>query len=655
MPCKMADMDKRFGCADRVVVFAGRIAEAMGEIELSTHRINKTSPADFHPDLSMAHLPPALTRPHGDRRDWHNLRNLLPFLWEYRGRALLALGALVLAKVANVGVPVVFKQIVDVLEGQGQAELMLPVMLLLAYGVLKLCSSLFNELRDVIFARVRYHAMRRLSTRVITHLHRLSLRFHLERQTGAISRDLERGTRSVSSILNYMVFSILPMLVEFGLVAVILLTQYDPVFTLVTFGTVAVYIAFTFAVTEWRMDFRLQMNTLDSRANGQALDSLINYETVKYFGNEALELERFDRTLGEWEDIAVKSQNSMSLLNFGQGAIIALGVTAIMFLAAEGVVQGRMSLGDLVLVNAFMLQLFIPLNFLGIVYRQIKYALADMDLILKLLEREPEIRDVPDARPLRLAQGEIRFERVDFAYQPERPILQGVDFTVPAGGKIAVVGHSGAGKSTLSRLLFRFYDVTGGRVLIDGQDVRELTQDSLHAAIGIVPQDTVLFNDSIYYNLAYGRPGASRTEIERAADMAHIRAFIESLPQGWDTVVGERGLKLSGGEKQRIAIARAILKGPRILVFDEATSSLDTRTEKAIQQTLQEVAANHTTLVIAHRLSTVVDADRILVMEQGRIVEQGSHEQLLAQGGVYRQMWDLQQKERRESNGEGTL
>jgi ATP-binding cassette subfamily B protein len=569
---------------------------------------------------------------------------MVPFLWEYRGRALIALGSLVLAKVANVGVPVVLKEIVDVMEQSAGRELVLPLALLLAYGLLKLCSSLFNELRDAVFARVRYHAMRRLSTRVLKHLHGLSLRFHLERKTGAISRDLERGTRSISSILNYMVFSILPMTVEFTLVALILLTRYDILFTLVTFGTVAVYIAFTLAVTEWRMEYRLAMNRQESEANGQALDSLINYETVKYFGNEPLELERFDGTLAEWEGSAVKSMSSMSLLNFGQGAIIAVGVTLIMIFAADGVVQGSMTIGDLVLVNAFLLQLFIPLNFLGVVYRQIKYSLADMDLIFKLLESQPEITDRPGASDLVLNGGAIRFDKVDFGYQPERQILHGVSFGIGAGEKVAVVGQSGAGKSTLSRLLFRFYDVTGGSVLIDGQDVRDVTQQSLREAIGIVPQDTVLFNDTIYYNLAYGNPRAGREEIEEAAAMAHIRDFIESLPNGYDTLVGERGLKLSGGEKQRIAIARAILKRPRILLFDEATSSLDSKTEQAIQETLREVAENHTTLVIAHRLSTVVDADRILVMDEGRIVEQGNHSELLAQGGRYSEMWELQQK-----------
>ena len=452
----------------------------------------------------MAHHNQNQTKPHRDRRDWHNLRAMLPFLWEYRGRAMFALACLVLAKIANVGIPMLLKQIVDNLD-QAQELLVVPVALLLGYGALRLSSSLFNELRDVVFARVRYHAMRRLSTRVLAHLHSLSLRFHLERRTGAISRDLERGTRSVSSILNYMVFSILPMLVEFSLVAVILLTQYAPVFTLVTFSTVAVYIAFTLAVTEWRMDFRLQMNRLESESGGQAVDSLINYETVKYFGNEQLELERFDTALDAWEGVAVKSQTSMSILNFGQGTIIALGVMLIMFYATASVVDGSMTIGDLVLVNAFMLQLFIPLNFLGMVYRQIKYSLADMDLIFKLLERKPEIQDKPDARELRLEKGEIRFEKVAFAYQEDREILRQVDFAVRPGEKVAVVGHSGAGKSTLARLLFRFYDVTGGRVTIDGQDIRDVTQQSLRRSIAIVPQDTVLFNNTIYYNIVYGR------------------------------------------------------------------------------------------------------------------------------------------------------
>ncbi len=588
-------------------------------------------------------------RPHRDRRDWQNIKGMVPFLWEYRGRALLALISLILAKSANVGVPVVLKEIVDGLEQAEKTQLMLPLFLLLAYGALKLSSSAFNELRDAIFARVRFHAMRRLSTRVMHHLHNLSLRYHLERRTGAISRDLERGTRSVSSILNYMVFSILPMLVEFSLVAAILLINYDPHFALITFGTVAVYIAFTFAITEWRMEYRLEANRQESSANNQAFDALINYETVKYFGNERLEQERYDRTLDGWENSSVMAQTSMSLLNFGQGAIIAVGVTIIMIYAANGVVEGSMSIGDLVLVNAFMLQIFIPLNFLGIVYRQIKYALADMDLIFKLLELEPEIRDKEDARSLQVNGGAIRFEQVSFSYQEDRAILHGVDFAVEPGEKVAIVGQSGAGKSTLGRLLFRFYDVSEGCIRIDGQDLREVTQQSLRAAIGIVPQDTVLFNDTILYNLQYGRPEARREEIETAARMAHIHDFIASLPQGYDTLVGERGLKLSGGEKQRIAIARAMLKRPRILLFDEATSSLDSRTEQAIQVTLKEVARHHTTLVIAHRLSTIVDAQRILVMDQGRIVESGSHAELLARNGRYAEMWRLQLDDREKS------
>jgi ATP-binding cassette subfamily B protein len=589
---------------------------------------------------------------HKDRRDWHNLKGMLPFLWEFRGRALFALSCLVLAKVANVGVPLVLKDIVEYFE-QRQDEIatmaaVLPLSLLAAYGVLKLGASLFNELRDVVFAKVRYRAMRRLSTRVLEHLHRLSLSYHLDRKTGAVSRDLERGTRSVSQILNYMAFSIIPIVVEFSLVAFILFRDYAPAFALAMFGSVAVYILVTFLVTEWRMDFRHTMNRLDSEANTRAFDSLINYETVKYFGNERMELDRYDSTLSEWEHWAVRSQTSMSLLNFGQGAVIALGVTLVMYLAVAGVSSGEIGIGDLVLLNAFMLQLFIPLGFLGIVYRQIKYSLADMDLVFKLLERRPEITDRDNAAELRISGGEIRFDEVEFAYRPERQILHKLDLVVPAGNKVAVVGHSGAGKSTLARLVYRFYDVNGGSITIDGQDIRDVSQDSLRAAVGIVPQDTVLFNESIRYNIAYGRPDANDAEIKRAAAMAHISDFIDGLPDGWETVVGERGLKLSGGEKQRVAIARAILKNPRILIFDEATSSLDSRTEQAIQETLAEVAAEHTTLVIAHRLSTVVDADRILVMAAGRVVEQGTHAELLSAGGVYREMWDLQQSEREQ-------
>lgn len=585
--------------------------------------------------------------PHAGRQDLRNLKRVFPYIWEYRGRVLLALVSLILAKVAIVGIPLVLKEIVDALDTAQGAVIVLPVMLFLIYGALRLGSSLFNELRDAIFARVRFHAMRRLSNQVLTHLHELSLRYHLERRTGNITRDLERGTLSVSSILNYLVFNIVPTAAEFVLVAIILLGQYEWHFALVTFATVAVYIGFTLAVTEWRMHFRHTMNKLDSEANGQAVDSLLNYETVKYFNNEAYELKRYDNTLLQWEEAAVKSHTSMALLNFGQGVIIAVGLTLIMIYAGKGVVAGSMSLGDLVLVNTLMLQLFMPLNFLGIIYRMLKHTLADMDLVLKLLDRQVEVEDNPAAVPLVIREPTVRFEHVSFAYQEDRPILHDVNFEIPAGQKVAVVGPSGAGKSTLSRLLFRFYDVGAGRILIDNQSVAEVTQESLRRAIGIVPQDTVLFNESIYYNIQYAQPEASEEDVHNAARMAHIHEFIESLPQGYNTMVGERGLKLSGGEKQRIAIARVILKNPPILIFDEATSSLDSRSEQAILQALKEVAEKNTTLVIAHRLSTIIDANTILVMEQGRIVEQGDHHALLERGGLYAQMWALQQEEKR--------
>jgi ATP-binding cassette subfamily B protein len=576
--------------------------------------------------------------------DLKTLKSLAPFLWDYRGRVVIALGSLILAKVANVGIPLVLKDIVDALDTQN-TQLVLPLAFLLAYGALKLASSLFNELRDAIFSRVRHGAMRRVSTRVLDHLHRLSLRYHLDRKTGGISRDMERGARSVSSMLNYMAFSILPTLVEVTLIAGILLKNYDPGFALITFGAVVVYVLFTFKITEWRMKYRIQMNATDSKANTQAIDSLINYETVKYFGNEQHELDRYNASLEEWEDAAVKSQTSMSALNVGQAGIIAIGVTMIMILAARGVVAGTLTIGDLVLINAFLLQLFIPLNFLGIVYSQLKHAIADMRAMFDVMELQPEIQNRDDAIALDVGKGEVRFDRVSFAYDPERPILHDVSFSIPAGHKIAVVGPSGAGKSTLARLLFRFYDVDAGRILVNGQDVRAVTQESLRAAIGIVPQDTVLFNDSLRYNIAYARHGASQADIEAAARAANIHTFITRLPAGYDTVVGERGLKLSGGEKQRVAIARAILKNPRILVFDEATSSLDSHSEQAILESLSSAARDHTTLVIAHRLSTVVDADTILVMEHGRLIEQGNHQQLLAQEGLYSQLWELQKQE----------
>jgi len=586
--------------------------------------------------------------PEATVQDVRTLRALAPFLWDYRGRVLLALCCLVLAKVANVGVPLVLKDIVDRLDIELVAGPVLPLALLLGYGALKLASSLFNELRDSVFARVRHGAMRKVSLRVLEHLHRLSLRFHLERKTGGLSRDIDRGTRSVSSLMNYMVFNILPTLVEISLIAGILLTRYDAWFALITFVSVILYITFTMLITEWRMKYRVAMNAHDSQANTQAIDSLLNYETVKYFGNERYELARYDNSLQQWEAAAVQSQTSLSALNFGQAAIIAAAVTLIMIRAAQGVVAGHMTIGDLVLVNAFLLQMFIPLNFLGVVYSQLKHALSDMHLMFEVLERTPEITDREDAPALDPGAGEIRFEHVSFAYDPERPILHDISFTVAPGQKVAVVGPSGAGKSTLARLLFRFYEVDDGRILINGQDIRTVTQQSLRAAIGIVPQDTVLFNETLYYNIAYARPDASPEQVRQAARLANLHSFIAALPAGYDTVVGERGLKLSGGEKQRVAIARAILKNPRILVFDEATSSLDSHSEQLILDALREAAAHHTSLVIAHRLSTIVDADRILVMEGGRIIEAGVHQSLIAQHGVYAKLWALQQEERQQ-------
>ncbi len=583
--------------------------------------------------------------PHKNRHDLANLRRIVPFLWEYKGRVLIALSFLVLAKVATVGVPLVLKQIVDALDSRS-LQLVLPVSLLLAYGALRLANVLFSELRDTIFARVRYRAMRNLSRKVLSHLYSLSLQFHLERRTGGISRDLERGTRAVSSIMNYLVFNIIPTIAEFALVAFLLLGDYDINFTLVTFSTVLVYIVFTLSVTNWRMHIRHRMNRLDSAANAMAVDGLINYETVKYFNNDEYELHRYDDTLNEWEDSAVKSQASMSLLNFGQGCIIAVGVTLMMFLATQGVVDGEMSIGDLVLVNALMLQLFIPLNFLGIIYRSMMHSLADIDLMFGLLDKSSDVVDRSDAVDLQLTNGVVKFEQVDFGYQSERQILHNVSFTIPAGKKLAVVGPSGAGKSTLSRLLFRFYDVDHGKILIDEQSVNSVTQESLRRAVGIVPQDTVLFNESIYHNIIYARPDATQEEVYRAARMANIHDFIMQLPEAYDTVVGERGLKLSGGEKQRVAIARVILKDPAILIFDEATSSLDSHSEQLILSALNEVAQQRTTLVIAHRLSTIADADIILVLEDGRVKEQGSHQELLTQRSLYYTLWNLQLQEK---------
>ncbi len=590
--------------------------------------------------------------PPQSRRDLKVIRTLLPYLWEYRGRVVFALGCLVLAKVANVSIPLMLKGIVDSLDATRNPVLMLPVAFLIGYGAMRLASSAFGELRDAIFAKVTQRAIRRVALQVFRHLHNLALKFHLERQTGGVSRDIERGTRGISFLLTFMLFNVLPTLVEIGLVALILFINYDAAFALITFGTISVYIAFTLIITEWRMKFRRTMNEMDSKANTRAIDSLLNYETVKYFSNEDYEAKRYDDNLAVWEQAAVRNQTSLSLLNFGQGAIIALGITWLMYLAADGVATGSLTMGDLVLINAYLLQLFIPMNFLGFVYREIKHSLADMEKMFSLLDQNADVQDKPGAQDLIVGDGALRFEHVQFSYNPKRQILFDMDFEVPAGHKVAVVGHSGSGKSTLARLLFRFYDINGGRILINGQDIREVTQKSLRAAIGIVPQDTVLFNDTIYYNIQYAQPEAARDDVIRAAKMAHIHDFIESLPEGYESMVGERGLKLSGGEKQRIAIARVILKNPRILIFDEATSALDSKSEQAILAELRNVATNHTTLVIAHRLSTIVDAEQILVMDQGRIIERGSHQQLLAQQGSYAHMWALQQEERKKGGGE---
>ena len=579
------------------------------------------------------------------RDDWTTLKTLLPYLLEWKWRVLLALVSLVAAKMANVGVPLVLKQLIDKLApmpGNPAYALVVPVGLLIAYGLLRLSATVFTELREFFFARVTQRAVRTIALKVFRHLHALSLRFHLNRQTGGVTRDIERGTRGISSLVSYTLFSILPTIVEITLVLGYLSFQYDIWFSGITVVALATYIIFTILITEWRTHFRRTMNDLDSKASTKAIDSLLNYETVKYFGNEAYEASRYDHGLQKYERAAVRSQTSLTLLNTGQSLIIAIAVTLILWRATLGVTNGSMTLGDLVLVNAFMIQLYIPLNFLGVLYREIKQSLADMEKMFALLDQHRDVADVSNAQALALSSAELTFSHVDFSYEANRKILFDVDFTVSAGTTTAVVGHSGSGKSTLARLLFRFYDVNSGAILIDGQDIRQVTQVSLRNAIGIVPQDTVLFNDSIAYNIAYGRPGAAHEEIIAAAKAAYIHDFIVSLPDGYDTTVGERGLKLSGGEKQRVAIARTLLKNPAILVFDEATSALDSQAEQAIQLQLKEIARNRTTLVIAHRLSTVADADQILVMDQGRIVERGTHAQLLAAGTVYAQMWERQ-------------
>ena len=600
------------------------------------------------PHATASALPAAAASTPGKaaRSDWGTLAKLLPYLWRYRWRVGIALAFLVLAKVANVGVPLLLKQLVDALAykpGDPAAILVVPVALLVAYGALRLTTSLFTELRELIFAKATEGTARSISLQVFGHLHALSLRFHLERQTGGMTRDIERGTRAVHSLISYSLYSIVPTLIEVTLVLTLLAVKFDAWFAWITIAALVVYIAFTFTVTEWRTKFRKEMNELDSSAHSRAIDSLLNYETVKYFNNEAFEARRYDENLERLRRAALKSQSTLSLLNTGQQLIIATALVAMLWRATTGVVEGRMTLGDLVMVNAFMIQLYIPLNFLGVIYREIKQALTDLDKMFTLLERNREVDDVPGAKALNVTQGEVRFEHVSFAYDPARPILHDVSFVIPPGKTVAVVGPSGAGKSTLARLLYRFYDINAGTIAIDGQELRSVTQSSLRASIGIVPQDTVLFNDTVEYNIAYGRPGASREEVQAAAKAAHIHDFIAATPLGYATMVGERGLKLSGGEKQRVAIARTLLKNPPVLIFDEATSALDSANERAIQAELRAVSQGKTALVIAHRLSTVVDAHEIVVLRAGRVVERGPHAQLLALGGHYAEMWRLQQ------------
>lgn len=583
----------------------------------------------------------------GERRDWQTIRSLLPYIWAYKGRVLFALACLIAAKLANVGVPLVFKEVVDAFTAE-QAVLAVPLALLGMYGLLRFSMSLFTELRELVFARVTQQAVRNIALQVFRHLHALSLRFHLERQTGGLTRDIERGTRSIGTLISYTIYSILPTLVEVGLVLGILGTRYEASFVWITVGALALYITFTVLVTNWRTQLRREVNEIDSAANSRAIDSLLNYETVKYFNNEEYEARRYDQQMQKWAAAQVRSQVSLSFLNIGQAAIIAVAVTLIMWRAATGVTNGSMTVGDIVLVNGLLIQLYIPLNWLGVLYREIRQALTDIERMFSLKAEHREIADAPDAVPLAAGPCAVRFEHVGFSYEAKRQILFDVDFSIPAGGTVAVVGHSGSGKSTLSRLLFRFYDVQSGAVKVSDTDIRRLTQASLRAAIGIVPQDTVLFNESIYYNIQYGRPEASRADVIAAAQAAHIHDFVESLPEKYDTRVGERGLKLSGGEKQRVAIARALLKNPPILIFDEATSALDSKSEKAIQDELERISVGRTTLVIAHRLSTVMNADEILVLDGGRIVERGTHRALLERGGAYAQMWALQQQEEAE-------
>jgi ATP-binding cassette subfamily B protein len=586
----------------------------------------------------------AATPPARARSDWRVIRSLLPYLWDFRWRVGVALTFLITAKVANIGVPLLLKEIVDSLD-KSKAVLVVPFALLAAYGLLRLSSTLFGELRDIVFVKVTQRAVRKVALSVFRHLHALSLRFHLDRQTGGVTRDIERGTRGISTLMSFMLFSVIPIILEITLVTILLARKFDIWFVVITLSAILFYIIATISITEWRTAHRRQMNEMDSKANTKAIDSLLNYETVKYFGNEEYEAGRYDKNLQSFETAATKSETSLGLLNVAQSFVIASAVTLLMWRASDGVVQGQLTLGDLVMVNALLIQLYIPLNFLGVMYREIKQALTDMEKMFRLLAENREIADKPGAMPLAIRGAHIKFDNVNFGYDPKRQILFDVSFEVPAGHTVAVVGSSGAGKSTLSRLLFRFYDIRSGSISIDGQDIRDVTQASVRASLGIVPQDTVLFNDTIRYNIGYGRPGSSEVEIEDAARRAHVSGFIERLPDKWQAMVGERGLKLSGGEKQRVAIARTLLKNPAIMIFDEATSALDSATEKSIQAELRDIAKDRTTLVIAHRLSTIIDANQILVMDQGRIVERGNFRELLEQNGKFAEMWRLQQQE----------
>lgn len=578
--------------------------------------------------------------------DWHVLKSLLPYLLEFPFRVASAMLFLVLAKLASVGLPLVLKHIIDDLDATQSAFIVVPLALLLSYGVLRFVSILFGELRDAIFARVTERAMRRIALKVFQHLHCLELDFHLSRRTGGLSRDIERGTTGISFLLRFMLFNIIPTLVEILLVAGILLLNYDIWFTVITVFAIIIYIIFSVIVTEWRTQYVRETNQMDSLSNSRAIDSLLNFETVKYFGNENYEAQSYDKNLAQWETARIKNRLSLAALNTGQGLIVTLAITAIMILAAQHVASKNMTLGDLVLVNAYMIQLFIPLNFLGFVYREIKNSLANIEQMFALLNTAPRVIDKPGAQTLKPNNGHIVFENVSFAYNTSRKILHNISFEIPPGHKIAIVGPSGSGKSTLARLLFRFYETDAGRILINGQNIAGVTQSSLRMAIGVVPQDTVLFNDTIYYNIAYGNPEADDSAVKHAANMAHLEDFIQNLPEGYETRVGERGLKVSGGEKQRIAIARTLLKNPCIMIFDEATSSLDSSSEKIILKTLNEVATNRTTLAIAHRLSTIIDADNILVLNQGRIIEQGRHAELIKTGGLYAELWHHQQQEK---------